>query len=69
MEETAEGELECPGLVFRNPDNVPFNEDHDADLLEARIEGKIGENKIKCISWSEDHLEAYLELTHKEGKS
>jgi len=68
-EEAAEGELEFPGLIFRNPDNIPFDENHDEDLLEAKIEAKIGGDKTKSIVWSQDHLKAYVELTDKEGIS
>lgn len=61
-----EGLFEHPGVLFRSPEaDCPF----DPDLLDAKIEAKIGENKIKTTEFSDDGMQAYVELIDKAGNT
>ena len=66
------GELqtEIPGLLFRYPQaDRPFDLENDSDLLDAKIETKIGPDKIKIIEFSDNRMHAYVELIDKAGNS
>ena len=64
---SANGEGTRPGLLLRPPDpSVPFR-DSDVDLLESRVELKIGEDTVKKIELSTDKMEAYVELKDVKG--
>ena len=58
--------LERPGIVLRQAQSQPFRE-VDKELLESRLEVKIGENKVKKIDFSPDRLQAYVELEDEAG--
>ncbi len=63
----ANGEGTRPGILIRPPDpNLPFK-DTDLDLLEAKLEMKIGEDKVKKIELSPEKMEAYVELKNVAG--
>ena len=56
-----------PGLLLRSPDgSTPFKET-DRELLELRLEVKVGEEKVKKIELSRDKLQAYVELVDEAG--
>ena len=68
VEEETEGwKLQCPGIAFSNADNAPFDLPHDQDLLEPKIDVKIGEGRTKTITSSEDCKKIYVELIDTEG--
>ena len=53
-----------PGLLIRHPEpHTPFKET-DKQLL---VEVKIGEEKVKKIGFSDDRLQAYVELEDETG--
>ena len=59
---------ERPGLLLRHPDGrIPFMES-DVPLLEAKLEVKIGEDKVKQIELSADKMQAYVELVDEAGE-
>ena len=63
----ANGEGSRPGILIRPPDpSQPFR-DTDLDLLESRLETKIGEGQVKKIELSDDKMEAYVELEDAAG--
>lgn len=56
-----------PGLLLRSPDgSSPFKES-DGELLESRLELKVGEGNVKKIEFSADRLQAYVELVDEAG--
>ena len=62
------GEWRRPGILIRSADlKTPFK-DSDLDLLESRVENKIGDDKVKQIEFSADKMEAYVELEDAAGK-
>ncbi len=63
----ADGGGTRPGIVVRPPDpSTPFK-DSDLDLLESRLETKIGEHKVKKMELSADKMEFYVELNDATG--
>ena len=62
----ADRERTRPGILIRPPDSNPFK-DTDLDLLESRLELKIGEDKVKKIELSADKTEVYVELEDTAG--
>lgn len=55
-----------PGLSLRSADGSPFK-DHEGELLEAKLEARIGEDMVKKIDFSVDRLQAYVELHDEAG--
>ena len=53
-----------PGILLQP--TQPFKEG-DKDLLELRLEVKIGEGKVKRIDFSPDGLQAFVELHDEAG--
>lgn len=64
------GEREArPGILVRSPEtSTPFKES-DRELLELKLEVKIGEDKVKKIDFSSDKLQAYVELVDESGNA
>lgn len=57
-----------PGIAMRPPlGHSPFKES-DRDLLESKLEVKIGENQVKKMDFSADRLQAFVELESESGK-
>ena len=58
-----------PGLRLQWPaSDRPFNVELEKDLLESRLEMKIGEeDSVKKISFSDDKIQAYVELENESG--
>ena len=56
-----------PGIRLQWPaSDRPFMEG-DKDLLESRLEVKIGEHSVKEIFFSDDKIQAYVELKNESG--
>lgn len=56
-----------PGILLCSSEtNRPFKES-DRELLESRLELKIGEDKVKKVELSADKLQAYVELEDESG--
>ncbi len=60
--------LESLGVAVKNQGDVPFDLAHDYDLLVAKVEGKIGDDTIESIMFSEDAMTAYIKLKEPEGE-
>ena len=56
-----------PGLLIRHSEPHTLFKESDKDLLESRLEMKIGEEKVKKIDFSDDRLQAYVELENETG--
>ena len=56
-----------PGIVVRPPCPGTLFKDTDLDLLESRLETKVGEGKVKKIELSKDKMEFYVELNDTAG--
>lgn len=56
-----------PGLLIQHPKSHTLFKESDKDLLESRLETKIGEKKMKKIDFSDDRLQAYVELEDETG--
>ena len=61
--------FEKPGIVLRHGHaerNSTFS-DHELELLETKLEVKVGENRVKKIAFSADRLQAYVEFENEAG--
>lgn len=52
---------------MRLPDSHCCFVEKDKELLESKLEVKIGENKVKKIDFSSNGLQAYVELEDEAG--
>lgn len=59
--------LARPGILLRPAETHGCFGENDKDLLESRLEVKIGENKVKRIEFSSNGLQAYVELEDEAG--
>ena len=55
-----------PGVVLHTEGNIAFSELH-RQLLEAKLEVKVGEYHVKKIDFSADGLQAYVEFEDEAG--
>lgn len=61
--------LARPGILIRPTSTQGCFGVKDKELLESKIEVKIGENKVKMVELSSDGLQAYVELVDEAGNS
>ena len=62
--------LAKPGLLLRPQEGQPpFKKETDRDLLESKLEVKVGEGQVKEIKFSADGFQAHVELEDDAGKS